>query len=603
MVSPADADPDTLGHQVALAAPAAGQDSTDTVVAVVVTAQDGTRNTYAVVVTRPAAAPSAEITMQLPEGCVLHDLGEGNRTPRRRWDDDCDSLYNNSPQRAAQYYRLYMRRESLVRLKVEGDSSSDLLIRSSDGRIIARDGKGNPQYYDAELTVTLPRGVYVVEAAAHWHHFNRRGHRLRYEGEGIARPYGYRLDGLAISDVNLAAFDTDTTEYTRHVAADVDSVTVTTTASSDESAVEISPADSAPSTDGHQVALEADGSTDITVSVVSVEFPNLTTAYSVSLTRLEGSTSPLSADATLSAPVAQRHRHRFLRSRHRRVHRQNLQQPFLCHCHSHRHRPVRDRGHHPRRRRPPSPTATRSVWLWARTPSPSGSGPLTARLGGAIRSRSIGPRSTRSGGFPPRTWTCRRLLRTSSRSGVWSDGATVWVSDWDDDKIYAYALAGGTRAPDRDIDTLVAAGNNSPNGLWSDGATVWVTDQADDKAYAYDLTTGTRKADKEINTLAAAGNNSPEGLWSDGETLWVADQDDNKVYAYHLDSGIRRPGRDINTLAAAGNNKPQGVWSDGADDMGCRPGRRQGLRLRPGHRHPQSRQGDQHFGRGGQQQP
>ena len=301
VVSPADADPDTPGHQVAVAAAAAGQGSAQTVVAVAVTGRGGTRSTYAVIITRPAEAPSAEITMELPEGCVLHELDEGSLTPRRRWDDNCDSLYNKNPQRAAQYYRLYVRRESLVRLKVEGDSSSDLLIRSPSGAIIARDSPLQyPQYYDAQLIKTLPRGVYVVEVAAHWHHYDVRGHRLRNEGEGIARPYGYRLDDLAISDVNLADFDSDTTEYSRNTAADVSSVTVTPTPVFNEVTVEISPTDSDLNVDSHQVALESDGNTDITVSVISPEFPDLITTYAVSLTQLAGTAKPLSDIATLS---------------------------------------------------------------------------------------------------------------------------------------------------------------------------------------------------------------------------------------------------------------------------------------------------------------
>ena len=176
VVSPDDAAPETDGHQVALIAPADGESSARTVVSVAVTAQDGTRDTYAVVITRPAAVPAAQITMELPEGCVLHDLGPGSVTEWRRWDDDCDSLHNTDPQRAAQYYRLYIGRDSNVRLIVKGDSSSDLVIRSADGTIVAKDLKDpSHHFHHGELFVTLPRGVYVVEVAAHWYHFGRPG--------------------------------------------------------------------------------------------------------------------------------------------------------------------------------------------------------------------------------------------------------------------------------------------------------------------------------------------------------------------------------------------------------------------------------------------
>ena len=149
--------------------------------------------------------------------------------------------------------------------------------------------------------------------------------------------------------------------------------------------------------------------------------------------------------------------------------------------------------------------------------------------------------------------------------GLWSDGATMWVADRDDDKIYAFDAVTGARQADKDLDTLAAAGNSGVNGLWSDGATMWLTDVGDSKVYAYDLATGARQADKDLDTLAAAGNSSPEGLWSNGTTMWIADQDDDKIYAYDLATGARQADKDLDTLAAAGNISPQGLWSDGTN--------------------------------------
>ena len=194
-----------------------------------------------------------------------------------------------------------MRYESVVTLKVDGHSSSDLLIRAANGDVVAFDGLPNPESYDARLSKILPRGVYVVEVAAHWHHFNRRGHSLEFRGEGIVAPDTHRLDGLAITDVNLAAFSTNVRDYARNVAADVAAVTVTPTAAQNDTVVRISPADSDPGTDGHQVALEDDGSTDIAVSVAHSMLAEPATAYTVALTQLAGTTSPLSADGSLSA--------------------------------------------------------------------------------------------------------------------------------------------------------------------------------------------------------------------------------------------------------------------------------------------------------------
>lgn len=48
------------------------------------------------------------------------------------------------------------------------------------------------------------------------------------------------------------------------------------------------------------------------------------------------------------------------------------------------------------------------------------------------------------------------------------------------------ALTGDmSRAPDKDFNTLEAAGNEFPEGIWSDGTTVWMVDRQYDKIYAY----------------------------------------------------------------------------------------------------------------------
>ena len=72
-----------------------------------------------------------------------------------------------------------------------------------------------------------------------------------------------------------------------------------------------------------------------------------------------------------------------------------------------------------------------------------------------------------------------------------------------------------------DFNTLNGASNTSPEGIWSDGTTMWVADYADDKLYAYNLITKLQDTDKDFDTLQAAGNNNPTGLWSDGTTMWV----------------------------------------------------------------------------------
>ena len=151
----------------------------------------------------------------------------------------------------------------------------------------------------------------------------------------------------------------------------------------------------------------------------------------------------------------------------------------------------------------------------------------------------------------------------SNAQGIWSDGITLWVADSTDDKLYAYTLATKARDPNKDFDTLAAAGNTSPRGIWSDGITLWVADSTDDKIYAYTLATKARDPNKDFNTLAAAGNTSPQGLWSDGVTLWIVEATVVKIYAYSLATKARDPNKDFNTLVAGGNNHPFGTWSDG----------------------------------------
>ena len=147
--------------------------------------------------------------------------------------------------------------------------------------------------------------------------------------------------------------------------------------------------------------------------------------------------------------------------------------------------------------------------------------------------------------------------------GIWSDGTTMWVADWLDEKIYAYDMATKDKKPDHDFDTLKAAGNIWPGGIWSDGETMWVGDWFDDKIYAYDMATKARVSGKDFDTLIAARNVFPEGIWSDGSTMWVADSGREKIFAYDMDTKARVPGREFNTLEAAGNWRPGGIWSDG----------------------------------------
>ena len=145
-------------------------------------------------------------------------------------------------------------------------------------------------------------------------------------------------------------------------------------------------------------------------------------------------------------------------------------------------------------------------------------------------------------------------------TGIWSDGTTMWVADFEDAKLYAYRMSDRSRDSGKDF-TLDAA-NGSPVGIWSDGTTMWASDFTDGKLYAYRMSDRSRDSGKDFNTLSAAGNKFPEGIWSDGTTMWVADTGNDTVFAYDLSTRAWDFEKDI-TLGP-GHNSPMGVWSNGS---------------------------------------
>ena len=168
---------------------------------------------------------------------------------------------------------------------------------------------------------------------------------------------------------------------------------------------------------------------------------------------------------------------------------------------------------------------------------------------------------------------------TTGTSYTWTAYSNSSCTTVIDTATFTPAYAAGQRYAGKDFDTLYAAGNNGPRGLWSDGTTLWVSDRDDKKIYAYKLSDTSRDAAKDFNTLDAAGNQNPAGIWSDGTTMWVADRDDDKLYAYNLATKARDAAKDFTTLAAAGNNDPYGLWSDGTTMYVVGLYRRQALRL------------------------
>ena len=145
--------------------------------------------------------------------------------------------------------------------------------------------------------------------------------------------------------------------------------------------------------------------------------------------------------------------------------------------------------------------------------------------------------------------------------GLWGDGETLWVADYLDSKLYAYAMADGRHMTERDVETLAGAGNSRPTGVWSDGETLWVADYWDAKLYGYRLADGRRAAARDV--ALAAGNRKPTGLWGDGETLWVLDKEGARVYAYRMVDGSRNAVREFALASWEADEFAWGLWSDG----------------------------------------
>ena len=96
------------------------------------------------------------------------------------------------------------------------------------------------------------------------------------------------------------------------------------------------------------------------------------------------------------------------------------------------------------------------------------------------------------------------------------------------------ALTGDmTHIPDRDFNTLKAAGNRNPTGIWSDGTTMWVADASDDKIYAYNMRTRARDRGRDFNTLAAS-KTTLQGSGLTGRPCGWWTRADGRIYAYNM---------------------------------------------------------------------
>ena len=139
-------------------------------------------------------------------------------------------------------------------------------------------------------------------------------------------------------------------------------------------------------------------------------------------------------------------------------------------------------------------------------------------------------------------------------NGIWSDGTTLWVADSAAENLIAYTLSNGNRNTGADI-TL----SNPPRGVWGNATTVWAVNETTDTLEAYQKSDGSEDNDKDI--ALHSDNGDPAGIWSDGTTMWVADHQQVKLFAYTLADGNRDSTKDIDT-SPSGNGNPRGIWGD-----------------------------------------
>ena len=156
--------------------------------------------------------------------------------------------------------------------------------------------------------------------------------------------------------------------------------------------------------------------------------------------------------------------------------------------------------------------------------------------------------------------------RNRAPRGVWSDHTTIWVSDSGQNRLFAHDLASGDRLPDSDI--ALAERNRGARGIWSHDETMWVLDGGKDSLFAYDLASGELLAEYALDSA----NDDPHGIFFDGVTFWVSDHGEKRLFAYRIEAGEdgehelarNRDEEFPNTvLSRASNNSPRGLWSDG----------------------------------------
>ena len=113
---------------------------------------------------------------------------------------------------------------------------------------------------------------------------------------------------------------------------------------------------------------------------------------------------------------------------------------------------------------------------------------------------------------------------------IYSDGTTMWVVDGTDDKAYAYNISGRSRDMDQDI--TFGSNNISGTGIWGQGTTIWVFDSIVRIAFAYKKSDLSRDPQRDFPLYQISSNNVA-AAWSDGTTVWTPAITAKKVFTYN----------------------------------------------------------------------
>ena len=128
--------------------------------------------------------------------------------------------------------------------------------------------------------------------------------------------------------------------------------------------------------------------------------------------------------------------------------------------------------------------------------------------------------------------------------GMWCDETTVYVANdgaTTANKVFAYTISGGAYDSTKDFEELYLSTNTAaqnaetPRGIWSNGATMFVADDDDDNVFAYKHADESQDSGKNLALIS--DNDNPRGMWFDGRILWVVDGTDDTIYPYDLPAG------------------------------------------------------------------